>query len=507
MESHGEEHRRAYDEPPQGAQSGTERRSEQEERATVDARNEHGRSQSAFRPHGIRLASNRVGLAPDELSGKDRHQHNAKPLCGVGSSKPSGGESAIASVHMLKVSIEGPLRESQGAGSRDFRNGLSRHARCRHVHVTPFIACYDSIMSDSRSDWRSINPRLLSMPFIAVLMLACASGLANPATLVREGSSPQLARDPGGTIRMIFGRKDTIFVITSKDQGETFGAAMVVGVVPKMHLGNTRGPTIASARNRSVVMAVDQGGNITTFELAHGSDQWTRHSGTLNDAEGSAPEGLATVAATDSGAFLATWLDNRDGHQNQIYFGAIALQGETRAPNRRLYSSPDGHVCECCRPSIAITGHVTAVMFRNWLAGARDMYVTVAADGGKPFASPRKLGSGTWKIDACPMDGGALAIDPTGAISSVWRRENTVYYGRLGEPEQRIGDGRSPMMSSGTNGPYIVWQDGQMVKLTRPGSESSTVVGEGRLPQVLALPDGRALVAWEKGGSVYYRKM
>ncbi len=338
-----------------------------------------------------------------------------------------------------------------------------------------------------------------------VLLSLAATLLSDPSTIVREGSSPQLAIDSRGTIRMIFGRKDTIFAVTSRDGGQRFGPATTVGILPGMHLGSTRGPTIASSRSRSVVVAVDTGGNITTFQLDHARDRWTKHGTSLNDVPRSAPEGLATVAATASDEFHAVWLDLREGRQNQIYVGRIALDGATRVPNRRVYASPDGHVCECCRPSIATNGRHVAVMFRNWLAGARDMYLVTSTDGGRSFSAATKLGEGTWKLDACPMDGGSVAIDSRGVATTVWRREMTVYQARAGERETRIGEGRAPMIASGGSATYIVRQDGQSIKLTSSTGAAETIVGEGRHPQVLALADGRAFVAWEKAGQVHYQ--
>lgn len=337
----------------------------------------------------------------------------------------------------------------------------------------------------------------------ALLSLA-ATLQSDPSTLVGQGSSPQLALDPRGTVRMVFGRKDTIFAVTSRDGGQTFTSAEMVGVVRGMHLGNTRGPTIASSRVRSMVLAIDTAGNLTAFQLDHRSNRWTRMRGYVNDAKGSAPEGLATIAATDAGAFIATWLDLREERKNNIYLGVVASASADarRTPNRKIYASPDGHTCECCRPTITTAGKHVAVMFRNWLDGARDMYVSRSSDGGKRFASAEKLGEGTWKLDACPMDGGAASVDPKGDLSTVWRRDATVYYARPGEKEKRMGEGRSPMMSRQGASTYIVWENRGTIKLTSPGNAIVNDVAEGRHPQVLALSDGRVLVAWDKDGAV-----
>jgi hypothetical protein len=53
----------------------------------------------------------------------------------------------------------------------------------------------------------------------------------------------------------------------------------------------------------------------------------------------------------------------------------------------------------------------------------------------------------------------------------------------------------------------VVWQDGKDIKLRSLDSDVIIVVGQGRLPQVLTLRDGKTLVAWEQDGRVYFRKL
>ena len=73
--------------------------------------------------------------------------------------------------------------------------------------------------------------------------------------------------------------------------------------------------------------------------------------------------------------------------------------------------SPDGSVCQCCHPSVAIDSRgVIQVLFRNSLGGQRDMYLCSSTDGGQTFGKAIKLGQGSWNIDHCPMDGGNLAV-------------------------------------------------------------------------------------------------
>ena len=337
-------------------------------------------------------------------------------------------------------------------------------------------------------------------------LLAFSLVASEEPTLIADGSSPQIAVDTRGTIRMVFGRRDSIFVVTSIDNARTFGGPTLVAVVPNMHLGNTRGPTIASSASRSAVMAVDNKGTISIFELDHRANRWSRRPGPLNSVEGSAPEGLGTIAADDADNFFATWLDLREGKQNQIYFAKLG-KIEAKTVDRRIYASPAGHVCECCRPTVAVSDRHVGVMFRNWLDGARDLYVVRSTDGGATFSEATKLGQGTWKLDACPMDGGDLTLGATGELVSAWRRELDIFVARPGQTEYRVAGGRSPMLATNGKSTTVVWQDGRDIKMRTLDSEEVTVVGQGRLPQVAILRDGKTLVAWEAGGKVVFRRL
>lgn len=340
---------------------------------------------------------------------------------------------------------------------------------------------------------------------IAPLLAFSLLGSEEP-TVIADGSSPQIAVDTRGTIRLVFGRRDSIFVVTSSDNARSFGAPTFVGAVPNMHLGNTRGPTIASSATRSAIMAIDNKGTISIFELDHRADRWTRRREPLNSAEGSAPEGLGTIAADDADNFYTTWLDLREGRQNQIYFAKLGKAG-AKTVDRRIYASPAGHVCECCRPTVAISGRNVAVMFRNWIDGARDLYVIQSTNAGATFSQAAKLGQGTWKLDACPMDGGDMTVSTTGDVVTAWRRELDIFVARPGQTEARVASGRSPMLATNGKKTALVWQDGRDIRLRSLDSDRVTVVGQGRLPQVAILRDGNTLVAWEADGKVILRSI
>jgi hypothetical protein len=105
------------------------------------------------------------------------------------------------------------------------------------------------------------------------------------------------------------------------------------------------------------------------------------------------------------------------------------------------------------------------------------------------------------------MDGGALAFDGAGRVSTVWRRELSVYYTAGTSSERLIGTGKNPMLSQRGSTTHIVWQDGVRIKLSTLPQGTESIVAEGRLPSVITTDDGRALVAWEREGRVYVRKM
>ena len=105
------------------------------------------------------------------------------------------------------------------------------------------------------------------------------------------------------------------------------------------------------------------------------------------------------------------------------------------------------------------------------------------------------------------MDGGSLSVSESGRITTVWRRELDLFRASLGEAEERFGAGKNPMMSERAGITHVVWQDGASVKMKTLPANVETVVGTGRLPQVVALPNGRAIVAWESNGHVIARRL
>ena len=97
--------------------------------------------------------------------------------------------------------------------------------------------------------------------------------------------------------------------MTSSDNGLNFSIPVLVAELPKMHLGHTRGPQIASSGTRSLITAIDKNGIIHSYLLKHSKDSWTEVTN-VNDVKGSAVEGLMALAS-DKNVSLQTNVHQR----------------------------------------------------------------------------------------------------------------------------------------------------------------------------------------------------
>jgi hypothetical protein len=323
---------------------------------------------------------------------------------------------------------------------------------------------------------------------------------------ISPGQQPQVTVDNIGIIRVVFGQQNKILCATSNDKGVTFSQPIVVAQVPKMHLGMSRGPQIASSANYSVITAQDQAGNIHWYKLKHSSGKW-KDMGIINDLKGSAPEGLMSIAAGNNDNFYAVWLDTRTGGNNQIYFSSLSGNAVSWSKNSMAYRSPDGHVCECCKPNIAVKGTEVAIMFRNWINGSRDLYFIKSSDGGRSFSAAQKLGLDTWKLNGCPMDGGGIIIDNLNVIRTTWQRKGMIYYAEPGKPETFISNGRICNISGTGANMVLTLQNNDTVKLIALNNKKETIVGKGSFLRSAILPDNKILCVWEQGDIIKFKKI
>ncbi|PSR52749.1 hypothetical protein AHMF7605_04045 [Adhaeribacter arboris] len=324
-------------------------------------------------------------------------------------------------------------------------------------------------------------------------------------TVSTFGKQPAVAVDPNNTIKVVFGQAEEIFYTTSTNNGETFTPPQKIGKQKQLALGMTRGPQLTTTKDYTVIAAADPTGKIMVYQLKNKSNQWGKPVNLL-DQDTTAKEGFVALASGKDNTVHAVWLDLRLGKKNNIFTASSKDGGKTWSKNKLAYTSPEGGICPCCRPSITADakGNVY-IMFRNELEGSRDMYLVTSTDNGQTFGPAKKLGMGTWVLKACPMDGGALALNKQGKLGTTWRRENTVYYAEPGAMERKVGEGRASSLVKNAKGNYLVWQHGNQIMALAPGKLSPEEIGTGTYPRLAALTNQQVLGIWESEGKILAR--
>jgi hypothetical protein len=208
---------------------------------------------------------------------------------------------------------------------------------------------------------------------------------------------------------------------------------------------------------------------------------------------------MHALASDGKSRALAVWLDLRNA-KTELWSALSEDSGETWSENTLVYKSPDRTICECCHPSAIFTPKGEAVvMWRNWLNGARDMYRAISSDGGRTFSPAAKLGTGTWKLQACPMDGGSLAASD-GQIVYAWRRDRTLFITTDDVSETRLAaSGTHPVVFRTADGFAFAWQDQGRLYWKGHSAEAAQLLGDDAA-FVSAAWDSRrqrAILVWE----------
>ena len=335
-----------------------------------------------------------------------------------------------------------------------------------------------------------------------MLMLAAFVALHLPAVSPTEPNrQPQLAA-AGGTVALVFGSAETIWLARSQDNGRNFAAPVKVAQLPKMLLGRHRGPRVAISGDAIVVSAIaSEPGDLMEWRSTDQGRTWSPPIA-INDTPKAAREGLHAMVSDAEGHMAAAWLDDRDGKGKRLYGAFSNDAGRSWSRNVLLYESPDGTICQCCDPSLAVVGHGEfAVMWRNALGGSRDLYTLRLRDG-HPLGPAARQGDDTWKLDACPIDGGGLVVRD-GQIASAWRREHDIYLAAPGKPEVKLGSGQDVALGANAQGLYVVWSTPSGIALHAPGASTPSQLSKaGAFPAIIALSDRAILVAWEENGSI-----
>ena len=352
------------------------------------------------------------------------------------------------------------------------------------------------------------------IPLILSAMFAVHLGPMSPDAPARE---PQLAAN-ASTVVLAFGAGKAIYFSSSQDHGKTFSAPAKVAEAGIIPLSRHRGPRVALSGKTIVITAVagnklDDGphahglpsdGDLLMWRSQDGGKTWSKGKA-INDTPGSATEGLHALTADGKGTLFAAWLDKRGAKGTKLYAARSTDGGATWSKNIPVYQSPDGSICECCHPSVAIDGAgKLIVMWRNSLGGARDMYMATSRDG-VTFSTAEKLGRGTWQLNACPMDGGGLATSSTKVLTA-WRRDGNVFLAEPGQAEQQVGTGKDVALALSGNHAYALWSNGTKLEAWNDG-RLEVLSDSGAFPSLCTLPAGGVLAAWEENGAIEIRRL
>lgn len=338
------------------------------------------------------------------------------------------------------------------------------------------------------------------------LGMALAVGIIPEAADVAY-RQPRVAVD-ASRVAVVFGTGDTVRVAVSNDRGKTFSQPVQVfpaaGESGKLALGRHRGPRIAMSGNTLVISAIvgaqggGRDGDVVAWRSTDGGKTWSRGV-RVNDVEGAAREGLHAMGG-EGNLLLNVWLDLRQ--KGTRLYGSVSKDGGANwAANKLIYESPDQHICECCHPTVQASSGALHVMWRNWLGGSRDMYTATSTDGGLTFGKVSKLGTGTWPLNACPMDGGGLAADTNGKLWSAWRRENNVILAGPDGNERDLGKGKDPAIARLRDGVVVAWTLDGIRIVRREGSPAEVLDAAGAYVD-LAAGSNYVIAAWESGKTI-----
>lgn len=339
------------------------------------------------------------------------------------------------------------------------------------------------------------------MKFRWIVCLFCvATTFAAPVELVppglRDAIQPQVAVAPGGVIHVVFGKGKAVYYTSSTD-GRKFSDPVKVGELEKLALGKRRGPRVVVSDDTVLVTAISHAdGNLHAWTSSDDGKTWKEEGAAINASDNSAREGLHALTGNGHGRVEAVWLDIRSGGM-EVWSRESRDGGKSWLAETRVYAAPGGSICPCCVPNVAISSKgKVAVMWRNSLDGSRDLHVATR-NGDEPFSAAIKIGTGTWKLDGCPMDGGNLVFSPGGNWLAVGRREKAVFASFAEFQEMPLSsNGMQPVAAYAGDTPVLFWEAGHMLMMKRGDAPPADFAKGAKFASAAGGSDS-ACVVWE----------
>lgn len=330
-----------------------------------------------------------------------------------------------------------------------------------------------------------------------------------------------------------------VYAAFSSDGGAHFGAPVRVNdVAGDANAGGEQPPRIV-VRNRQVaVVWVSKRDGAAAIRVATSTDGGATFgaSRTITPPGLTGARGWESAALSDDGALHAVWLDGRNAAPaalHEHHASGAPLTAALRTPMRQdiyhaiwrgndapLETSVATNVCFCCKTAIVSRGKDVFVAWRHLFPGGiRDIAVARSTDGGASFSAAVRVSEDNWKIDACPDDGPAMALDESNALHVAWP---TLAHDPSGDriaifetastdggatfaPRRRVDSAKAssahPRIAVGADGPAVVWDelaDGERRAWMRIGNGSAepvTADASAAYPAITATAGG-FVVGW-----------
>lgn len=342
---------------------------------------------------------------------------------------------------------------------------------------------------------------------LGMLLLSSAGGAAAQSVALgldgRTNSNPTIAAQ-GDFVVVAWSAAEVssmdLFMATSRDGGQSFGAPVRVNRVPgQARLSGDMPARIALLPQRGappeiLVSWSAKSGDTWQLLQARSKDGGTTFGPSTPVPGSDAPgvRGWHSMSVDATGTPAVLWVDHRatvavDDSLKKLPQGERPRADPTERAklswvyHARFDGSPatrvSPSVCYCCKTTMVASGKSTYAVWRHVYPGSeRDIAFVRSTDGGKTFSAPVRVSADRWQIDGCPDDGPALAVDRAGAAHVVW-------------PTAVDGKGTKVLTLY-----HAMTKDGRTFtpRLALP------VRGPAAHPQVVAEPDGAILVAWDE---------
>ena len=115
--------------------------------------------------------------------------------------------------------------------------------------------------------------------------------------------------------------------------------------------------------------------------------------------------GFASLYPSRDGGVGMVWLDGRAGENMAIRSATFSSDGKQTSE-----SVVHDRVCECCPTAAIATADGAIVAYRN-LGDEQVRDIHVARLSGSTWSTPAPVHNDDWRIDACPVNGPAIAAD------------------------------------------------------------------------------------------------